>query len=163
MRHSRIQTFIIELVLAGVLCIATGTPARAEENNPFASLVGKWRGSGLMELSRNRKQRMTCDALYSGGAAQLVLSIKCKGDIDQVDMGAKLSSNNGRLLGFWEEKIFKVAGSIAGTANKSKLNFKIIGPVTGTMEVAYSKTKQQVIITARGISLEKLTMSMTRR
>ncbi len=138
-------------------------PAAGATTNPFALLVGKWGGNGLMTLDGNRKERLVCEAQYSGGAAQLVLSINCTGGQNKVDLRAKLSSNAGRLLGFWEERFFKVAGSISGVATESKMDFKVVGVVQGSMKVEYSKARQKVTITAQGVPLQTVTMNLTRR
>jgi hypothetical protein len=131
--------------------------------NPFGLLVGKWGGSGLMTLEGARKIRMTCDALYSGGAAQLTLSINCNGGEYRIEMRARLSANAGRLMGFWEERYYKVAGSITGTASDNRVNFKVAGAVQGTMDVSYSKSRQTVNITAKGVPMQAVTMNLTRR
>ena len=116
-----------------------------------------------MTLEGGRKERLKCDATYSGGASQLTLSINCRGGDNEVKMQAKLSANQGRLLGIWEEKVNRVAGSISGVASKNRINFSIMGVVTGTMNVTYSKTRQKVDITARGVPLQTVSMNMTRR
>jgi hypothetical protein len=132
--------------------------------NPFALLVGKWGGNGMMTLEGSRKVRLACDATYSGGAAQLTLAINCKGGDDyRVEMRARLSSNAGRLLGVWEERYFNVAGSISGTASENRISFRVIGAVQGTMDVNYSKSRQTVSITAKGVPLQAVTMNLTRR
>jgi hypothetical protein len=158
--------FIVAFAVTVFSCaafIASAGPVFAAVN-PFALLVGKWGGSGMMTLEGSRKIRLACDATYSGGAAQLTLAINCKGGDDyRVEMRARLSSNAGRLLGIWEERFFNVAGSISGTATANRINFRVIGAVQGTMDVNYSKTRQTVNITAKGVPLQAVSMNLTRR
>jgi hypothetical protein len=137
--------------------------AAAATENPFELLVGKWGGNGLMTLEGGRKQRLTCDATYSGGASQLTLAINCRGGENEVKLQAKLSVNAGRMLGIWEEKVNRVAGSISGVATRNRISFSIVGVVQGTMTVNYSKARQKVEITARGIPLQTVSLNMTRR
>ncbi len=56
-----------------------------------------------------------------------------------------------------------MAGSISGVATENKISFNILGAVQGKMNVSYSKTRQQVNITATGVSLQAVTMNLTRR
>jgi hypothetical protein len=150
-------------VLAAAALLAFTVPGDTAVN-PFGLLIGKWGGSGLMTLEGARKVRMTCDALYSGGAAQLTLSINCKGGEEyRIEMRARLSANAGRLMGFWEERYYKVAGSITGTASDNRVNFKVAGAVQGTMDVSYSKSRQTVNITAKGVPMQAVTINLTRR
>lgn len=161
--QSRLMVAIAVMVLSCGAYIASAGQGLAAVN-PFALLVGKWGGSGLMTLEGSRKVRLACDATYSGGAAQLTLAINCKGGDDyRVEMRARLSSNAGRLLGIWEERYFNVAGSISGTATDNRISFRVIGAVQGTMDVNYSKTRQTVNITAKGVPLQTVSMNLTRR
>jgi hypothetical protein len=154
---------IAAFLLSAFACGPASAQTTAAIANPFELLLGKWGGSGMMTLEGGRKQRLACDASYSGSALQLVIIINCKGGESKVQMQAKLSSNAGRLLGIWEEKSYRVAGSISGVATQNKISFNILGAVQGKMNVSYSKTRQQVNITAKGVSLQAVTMNLTRR
>ncbi len=149
--------------VAALLLLLPAGGAGAATENPFELLVGKWGGNGLMTLEGGRKQRLTCDANYSGGASQLTMVINCRGGDKEVKLQARLSVNAGRLLGIWEEKVNGVAGTISGTATKNRVTFNIIGVVQGTMSVSYSKARQKVEITARGIPLQTVSLNMSRR
>ncbi len=162
-RLARSFRWFLPAVAAGGICLTPASVASASTENPYQLLVGKWGGNGIMTLEGGRKERLKCDATYSGGASQLTLSINCRGGENEVRMSAKLSANQGRLLGIWEEKIYRIAGSISGVATKNRINFNIVGVVTGTMNVTYSKSRQKVEITARGIPLQTVSMNMTRR
>jgi len=144
------------------LVMMTG-PAMAETANPFALLVGKWGGNGLMTLEGNRKVRLVCDAQYSGGAAQLSLAINCTGGDNKVQMRARLSANAGRLAGTWEEKTYNVIGAVNGVATDKNITFNVMGAITGRMTVSYTRARQQVAITVQGVPLQAVTMNLTRR
>jgi hypothetical protein len=161
--QSRFIVALAAMVFFSAALASSAGPGSAAIN-PFALLVGKWGGNGMMTLEGSRKVRLACDATYSGGAAQLTLAINCKGGDDyRVEMRARLSSNAGRLLGVWEERFFNVAGSISGTATENRISFRVIGAVQGTMDVSYSKSRQTVNITAKGVPLQAVTMNLTRR
>ncbi|MCB1463674.1 MAG: hypothetical protein KDJ90_14905 [Nitratireductor sp.] len=131
--------------------------------NPFAPLIGKWGGSGIMTMDDGSRERIACDADYSGNAIQLRLSIRCKSGERDIRMSARLSSNAGRLLGFWEESYFKAAGAIAGVASDTKLDFTVSGNVAGKMIVNYSRSRQSVLITTQAVPLRSLKIDLKRR
>ena len=154
--------FILAAGLAMFTTAATATMA-APPVNPFEQLIGNWRGSGLMTMDDGSRERIACNADYGGNSIQLRLSISCKSGERDIRMTARLSSNAGRLLGFWEEKYFKAAGSIAGVAGDDRLDFTVSGNVNGKMVVAYSRTRQTVSITTQAVPLRSLEISMRRR
>src|SRR5690606_4158694 len=117
--------------------------------NPFEQVIGKWKGNGLMTMSDGTRERIACDAEHSGNAMQLRLVIHCASGERDIRMTARMSSNSGRLLGFWEEKYFNAAGAISGVASENKLNFTVSGNVNGKMVVNYSRNRQKISITAK--------------
>jgi hypothetical protein len=135
----------------------------AADNDPFAVLRGKWGGSGTMSLSDGSKDRLICNAQYSGTSSQLRLVINCKSGSNKIAMKARLSANAGRLLGVWEEETFRALGTIAGIASENKITFRIAGNVLGNMVVRYSKLRQNITIRTQGIALQDITMRLTRR
>ncbi|GIL01123.1 MAG: hypothetical protein BroJett030_10220 [Alphaproteobacteria bacterium] len=152
-------------VVAGLAMAALlpAGPATAVTINPFASIIGKWAGSGIMTMRDGTRERIACEAEHSGNALQLRLVIRCLSGERDIRMVARLSSNAGRLLGFWEEKYFSAAGAISGIATENKISFTVSGNVNGAMEVAYSKTRQQVSIRTRDVPLKSLEIDMKRR
>jgi hypothetical protein len=145
-----------------VALLAVGAPAHAEVN-PFQTLLGKWGGSGMMTMDDGRKERLRCDATYSGNSAQLRLAINCASDVRKIILQARLSSNAGNMMGMWEEKTFNALGTIAGKASDKDLDFTIAGNVMGRMTVRYTRSRQEIAITAQAIPLKTVTMSLTRR
>ncbi len=137
--------------------------AASGDTNPFALLHGKWRGSGIMTLKPNKKERLVCGALYTGSASQLRMVIDCKSDKRKIKLKARLSSNAGRLSGVWGEETFNALGTAAGTMKGNRLKFTIAGNVFGNMQVTYSRRKQTVSITTKGIPLKDFNITLTRR
>ncbi len=112
----------------------------------------------------DNKEHIACDADHSGNASQLRLIINCVSGPRDIRMVAHLSSNDGRLLGYWEEtKYLHLAGAISGVASPNKISFKVSGIVNVTMVVSYSKTRQRIAITAKDVPLQSLTIDMRRR
>ena len=78
--------------------------------NPFDTLLGSWRGSGQIGLNDGRRERLTCNAYYTGGGSQLGMAIRCQSDTSNVEIRSKLSLSGGRISGTWEERTFNARG-----------------------------------------------------
>ena len=148
-------------IAAAILSASAATAAAAV--NPFALLIGKWSGNGIMTMNDGTRDRIVCDAEHSGNAMQLRLIIHCVSGERDIRMKATLSSNAGRLLGFWEEKYFNAAGAITGIATENKISFTVSGNVNGKMIVSYSKTRQKISIVTKDVPLSSLQIDMKRR
>ncbi len=141
----------------------TQTSEVKSEADPFKTLKGRWGGSGMMKLTRNRRARLACTATYSGSSSQLRLAINCIGNAGAIKMNARLSRHRNRLTGVWEEDTFGALGTIAGKIKGNKLQFVIGGNVFGRMSVSYTRSRQVIKITARGIPMQEANMNLTRR
>ena len=151
------------LLLALITTLHAPGSIAAEQEDIFEVLRGRWGGSGLMHLTQNRRERLVCDAQYSGSATQLRIVIKCRSKFENIDLQATLSANERRLAGVWEEKAYKAIGTIAGQAAEGEIKFYVGGNVLGTMTVTYNKRRQKVLIETKGIPMQKLQIDMTRR
>jgi hypothetical protein len=151
------------MVAAIFVLVASATASNPAVINPFADVIGKWSGSGLMTYDDGSKERIACTAEHTGNATQLNLVIRCAGGDRDIRMTARLSSNAGRLLGWWDEKYFSAAGAINGVATANKISFTVSGNVNGEMIVTYSKNRQRIAISARNVPLRTLTIDMKRR
>ncbi len=60
---------LVPALAAAALLLAPIAGARA--GTPFDTLLGSWRGSGQIELDQGRKERLKCNAYYTGGGSQL--------------------------------------------------------------------------------------------
>jgi hypothetical protein len=152
-------------VLAGAVLLAALLmpigPSRADPS-PFDALLGSWGGTGEINLDKGRRERIKCNAYYTGGGAQLGLAIRCSSDSYKIEIRSKLSYSGGRLSGNWEERTFNAQGSASGTATPSRITLSIRGGVTGTMVVSYSKSRQTVSISTQGIALQGVSITLGR-
>lgn len=144
-----------------VLIAAVPGQSRADPS-PFDTLLGSWGGSGEIRLDKGRRERIKCNAYYTGGGAQLGLAIRCQSDSYKIEIRSKLSYSGGRLSGNWEERTFNASGSASGSATNSNIRLSITGPVTGSMNVNFSKSRQSVSITTRGTALEGVSITLAR-
>jgi hypothetical protein len=142
--------------------LAPWSATHAAAGNPFDTLLGSWRGSGQIQLSDGRSERLKCNAYYTGGGSQLGMAIRCQSESSNVEIRSKLSQSGGRITGTWEERSFNATGTAAGQASDDKISLQISGGVTGTMSVSYSGSRQSVAISTQGIALKSVTIDLTR-
>jgi hypothetical protein len=147
--------------MIGLLIAAPWQDARANPT-PFSTLLGSWRGSGQILLDDGRRERLKCDAYYTGGGTQLGMAIRCQSESSNVEIRSKLSLSGNRLSGNWEERTYNASGSATGTASAGRINLYISGGVTGTMRVSYTRSRQSVAISTQGIALRSVSIDLTR-
>ena len=102
------------------------SPSYADPS-PFDTLLGSWGGSGEIRLDKGRKERIKCNAYYTGGGSDLGLAIRCQSDNYKIEIRSKLSYSGGRLSGNWEERTFNASGTASGTASPNKISLAIKG------------------------------------
>jgi hypothetical protein len=147
--------------LAAALMIAPIIPVEAGPS-PFDTLLGSWRGSGQIELDKGRKERLKCNAYYTGGGSQLGMAIRCQSESSNVEIRSKLSETGGRITGTWEERTFNASGNASGQVTGGRISLSVSGGVTGTMLVSYTSSRQSVAITTQGIALKSVNIDLTR-
>jgi hypothetical protein len=141
-----------------------GAVERAEAaTGPFAQLLGTWGGGGMASYDDGSRERLTCNAYYTGGGSQLRLAIYCNSPTHKIQMRGKVSYSGGRVTGTWEERTFNAEGSLNGSASGNRISMSIGGNVQGSMNVSYSNNRQSVSITAGGVALRGVSMSLSRR
>jgi hypothetical protein len=165
MRFARSRTFVLRLtaVLAlAALFVLASWPATEAADSSFDVLLGSWRGSGQIQLNDGRKERLKCNAYYTGGGSQLGMAIRCQSESSSVEIRSKLSQSGGHITGTWEERTFNAEGIASGQATSDKISLQISGGVTGTMLVSYSSSHQSVEISTQGIALKSVTIDLAR-
>jgi hypothetical protein len=153
---------LVALALTASFMLALCPATRAAADNPFNTLLGSWRGSGQIQLSDGRQERLKCNAYYTGGGSQLGMAILCQSESSNVEIRSKLSQSGGRITGTWEERTFNAEGTASGQATSDKISLQISGGVTGTMQVSYSGSRQSVAISTQGIALKSVTIDLSR-
>lgn len=149
------------VALMAVLTLAQSDGSKADPS-PFDTLLGSWRGSGQMKLDQGRKERLKCNAYYTGGGSQLRMAILCQSESSNLHFRSNLSLSGGRITGSWEERTYNAQGNASGQVSGGKISLNISGGVTGTMSVAYTPSRQSVSISTQGIALESVKIELTR-
>ena len=115
-----------------------------------------------MELDQGRKERLKCNAYYTGGGSQLRMAILCQSESSNLHFRSNLSLSGGRITGSWEERTYNAQGNASGQESGGKISLNISGGVTGTMSVVYTPSRQSVSISTQGIALESVKIELTR-
>jgi hypothetical protein len=149
------------LVTAALVGLFMVTPSKEVEASPFDTLLGSWRGSGTVQLNSGR-ERLSCNAYYTGGGNQLGMAIRCNSDSSKVEIRSKLSLSGGQISGNWEERTYNAEGSASGTATPSKISIRVSGSITGIMVVNFSRSSQSVSISTSGSPLQRVSIKLTR-
>ena len=149
------------LVTAALVGLFMVTPSKEVEASPFDTLLGSWRGSGTVQLNSGR-ERLSCNAYYTGGGNQLGMAIRCTSDSSKVEIRSKLSLSGGRISGNWEERTYNAQGSATGTATPGKISIRVSGSINGSMVVNFSRSSQSVSISTSGSPLQRVSINLTR-
>jgi len=160
-RRRRSFLRLMPALAAAALVLAPVAAAEAD-STPFDSLIGSWRGSGQIELDQGRKERLKCNAYYTGGGSQLRMAILCQSESSNVQIRSALSESGGRITGTWEERTFNAEGNASGQVSSGKISLAIAGGVTGTMTVTYTSSRQSVAISTQGVALKSVSIDLTR-
>lgn len=147
-------------LLIGLL-VAAPSQTVVAASSPFDTLLGSWRGGGTVQL-KSGKERLSCNAYYTGGGNQLGMAIRCKSETSNVEIRSKLSLSGSRITGNWEERTYNAEGSATGTATPGKISIRVSGSITGSMVVSYSRSRQSVSISTSGSPLQRVSISLTR-
>jgi len=164
MRFTTIPTLrrLVALALTASFMLVLWPGHQAAADNPFDVLLGSWRGSGQIQFSDGRSERLKCNAYYTGGGSQLGMAIRCQSESSNVEIRSKLSQSGGRITGTWEERTFNAEGSASGQAAGGKITLQISGGVIGTMQVSYSGSRQSVAISTQNIALKSVKIDLSR-
>ena len=156
-----LATLAFSLVLPQVLPQMV-SQAQAASQRPFQTLLGSWKGSGTFSLQNGTRERISCNAYYTGGGALLGLAILCKSPNNEIHMRGKISYSGGHVSGSWEERTFHAEGKLTGKASDKSIIMDISGNVTGTMLVSFSDRKQKVTIKTTGTDLKSVSIQLAK-
>ena len=160
LRHFTLRP-LAALAIAASFMLAPWLGSEAAAN-AFDTLLGSWRGSGQILLSDGRRERLTCSAYYTGGGSQLGMAIRCQSESSSVEIRSKLSLSGSRVSGTWEERTFNASGTASGSASGDRISLSIAGGVSGSMQVSFSGSRQNVSISTQNIALKSVTISLSR-
>jgi hypothetical protein len=145
--------------LAGLLLLAPAALA----DTLFDSLRGSWSGSGQIRYVDGKAEAIKCSAFYTGEGVELRLAIRCESGDAKVEIRGQLMAQGDKLGGTWEERTFNVAGEASGRVASDKMNLDISGGgFKGAMSVSAAGGKQAVTISAEGIEMKSVNITLGR-
>jgi len=156
----RLSALIAIVVLP--LLVLFGAHQATADPGPFNGLLGSWGGTGEYSLDDGTRERIKCNAYYTGGGSQLGMAIRCSSDNNKIEIRSKLNSSGGRVSGHWEERTYNAEGDAGGTATADRITLQISGAVSGNMSVAYTASSQTVTITTQGTALRGVNITLAR-
>jgi hypothetical protein len=125
-------------------------------------LLGSWGGSGTVHLGHGQRERIKCNAYYTGGGAELRLAIRCASASYKIEIRSTLAYDGGRVRGSWEERTFNASGNASGTARDGSIDVSISGGVSGNMHISFTEERQSVSISMQGSALQGVQMDLAR-
>jgi hypothetical protein len=159
-------SFLGRLFRPGLAALAIAACAAAASANPEASfdgLLGNWSGSGQVRYESGDNESIRCNAYYTGGGAKLGLAIRCKSPSNDIEIRGALTQQGEKVSGTWEERTFNASGEASGKIAAGRLNLSVAGGgFSGTMAVTYEGPKQTVAITAQGIPMKSVNVTLTK-
>ena len=143
------------------LGMAWALPARTE-TNPVTELPGRWSGWGTVTFANGSSEQLKCIATYFvEGGSNVRQNLRCANQSYNIDSEAKLSVNNGRVTGAWEEKRWSATGSVAGKVAGNVFNLSIQGDgFSAAMNVSTSSCKQSINIMPQGFDIQKISIGL---
>src|SRR4029450_2503707 len=82
--------------LTASILVFQSRPTEADPGNPFDVMLGTWRGSGQIQLSQGKTERLKCNAYYTGGGSTLGMAIRCQSESSSVEIRSKPKQKGGR-------------------------------------------------------------------
>jgi hypothetical protein len=129
----------------------------------FDNLLGSWGGSGQIRYADGRSEEIRCTAYYTGGGAKLRLAIRCRGGNAEVEVRGELTAQGDKLAGTWEERTFNAAGEASGRYAAGKMTLSVTGGgFSGAMTVTTAGSKQVVTISAEGIKMRSVNVTLAK-
>jgi hypothetical protein len=129
----------------------------------FDGLLGSWSGSGQVRYQSDETEGIRCTAYYTGGGLKLRLAIRCRSATNDIDIRGALTQQGEKVSGTWEERTFNASGEASGRMVAGQMSLSIAGGgFSGSMSVSHSGSRQTVAITAQGIPMKSVNVTLTK-
>jgi hypothetical protein len=157
------------LSLAALCMCAAVVPmqdADALTTSPFAALVGRWTGNGMLGFKASKPERVKCRATYllaPDSSNELKQTIRCATSGGAIEVVSNVKESGGKLTGHWKETIHNFEGDLTGDITPNGFRIKVQGAdVTANMDIVVRGNMQAVEIQFINSSLIGLSMAMTK-
>jgi hypothetical protein len=140
--------------------------ADALTTSPFAALVGRWTGDGMLGFKASKPERIKCRATYllaPEATDALKQTIRCATSAGAIEIISNVKEASGKLTGHWKETIHNFEGDLTGDVTPNGFRIVVKGAdVTANMDIVVRGTRQAVEIQFMNSSLIGLSMAMTK-
>src|SRR5262249_5450115 len=102
------------LAFAAAAFFAASTAVGHAQSGPFAGMAGNWAGGGTVTLDDGSRERLRCRATYQVAGINMAMALTCASDAYQVNRGATVSDQGGRVPGTGPGASRNIAGSLQG-------------------------------------------------
>lgn len=163
------KSVLIGMTAGAAFCIAAAIPlveANAVTASPFASLVGRWSGAGMIGYKASPPEKIKCRATYVTSDAQneLKQTIRCATAGGNVEIVSNVKEASGKLSGHWKETIRNFEGDLTGDVTPK--GFRVVvksADVTANMDIIVNGNMQAVEIQfVNSETLLGMTLAMTK-
>jgi hypothetical protein len=163
------RPFTIANIVAVAALFASVMPvqtAGAVTASPFAPLIGRWTGAGMIGYKASPSEKIKCRATYLMSDAQdeMKQTIRCATSGGNVEIVSNVKEASGKLSGHWKETIHNFEGDLAGEVTPK--GYRVViksADVTANMDIIIDGGKQAVEIQfADSSSLRGITLIMSK-
>ncbi|MFA5957308.1 hypothetical protein [Hyphomicrobium sp.] len=159
------KSFTIASAVIAAFCFAAALPieeANAVTASPFAPLLGRWSGIGMIGYKASPPEKIKCRATYLMADApdEMKQTIRCATAGGNVEIVSNVKEAAGKLAGHWKETIHNFEGDLTGDVTPK--GFRVViksADVSANMDIIVDNGKQAVEIqfvdssSLRGITL----------
>jgi hypothetical protein len=162
------RSITIASSLAALLFVGLAIPlqdAAAVTASPFAPLLGRWSGIGMIGYKASPAEKIKCRATYllTDTEDELKQTIRCATAGGAVEIVSNVKESAGKLSGHWKETIHNFEGDLIGDVTPKGFHVVIQGTdVTANMDLVVNNDKQAVEIQFTNSSLIGMTLVMTK-
>ena len=164
----KMGSITITSALAALLFVTLTLPlheARAVTASPFAPLLGRWTGMGMIGYKASPPEKIKCRATYllTDTQDELKQTIRCATSGGAVEIISNVKETGGKLSGHWKETIHNFEGDLTGEVTPK--GFRVViqsSDVTANMDIVVNKDKQAIEVQFTNSSLIGMTLVMTK-
>lgn len=164
------ETLLVRTLLTVIasLCVLAFVPARAgaaDTVSPFAQLVGRWTGEGMLGFKASPPEKVKCRATYflNDARDEVKQTIRCVTSAGGVEIVSNVKKEPEGLSGHWKETMHNLEGDLKGEITPKGFHIVVRGAdMTANMEIIGKGDKQVVEIQFINTSLIGLTLVITK-
>lgn len=160
---------IIALAATAVVCftaVISNDEARAVTASPFAPLLGRWTGVGMIGYKASPPEKIKCRATYllTDSQDEMKQTIRCATAGGNVEIISNVKESAGKLSGHWKETIHNFEGDLTGDVTPKGFHVLVKGQdVSANMDIDVRGDRQAVEIQfVNSTSLLGMTLAMTK-